>query len=294
MTFFFTFGDGATVSGGCIQSHTYPASTSRDVVAAGKARKLDTSYNFEGCAVDPFGASQCRARTVTINAPAPSCKPPTIGTLSAVGAASDKIDVSVSATDSGRVHFSAEFLGFACSYTATPDPLADKDVTGSGPTYSATLTVSNSNQCYKVHATAFSSCSTASATATPVIVDLSSFGAAPPGSLSRGLAPWSSDLAVQGGRLQVVVNGASASFPATGRAYGVASLADGENRVEAVLVESKGKAGLWRFDLMNSQAIAPGSIRVIAGDVVSIAATSVTFRLRGESGERIVFTFQKQ
>jgi hypothetical protein len=89
------------------------------------------------------------------------------------------------------------------------------------------------------------------------------------------------------------VNGASASFPGSGRAYGAASLADGDNRVEAVLVESAGKAGLWRFELMNSQAVVPGSLRVIAGDVVSIAPTSVTFRLRGVAGERIVFTFRK-
>jgi len=122
-----------------------------------------------------------------------------------------------------------------------------------------------------------------------------SFGFAPPGGiLSRDVTPWSSDLAVDGGRLQVVVNGSATSFPARGRAYGVASLVEGENRVEAVLVESAGRAGLWRFDLMSSQAVVPGSLRVIAGDVVSIASNSVTFRLRGESGERIVFTFQKQ
>ena len=74
----------------------------------------------------------------------------------------------------------------------------------------------------------------------------------------------------------------------------MASLVAGENRVEAVLVEAAGKPGLWRFDLMNAEAVVPGSLRVVAGEVVSIASSSLTFRLRGVAGERIVFTFQKQ
>jgi hypothetical protein len=32
----------------------------------------------------------------------------------------------------------------------------------------------------------------------------------------------------------------------------------------------------------------------MAGDVVSIAPTSVTFRLHGEVGERVVFTFAEK
>jgi hypothetical protein len=51
---------------------------------------------------------------------------------------------------------------------------------------------------------------------------------------------------------------------------------------------------LWRFDFMSSQAIAPGSIRVLAGDVASVGASSVTFHLKGAPGERIAFTFDKK
>src|SRR5262249_38323189 len=249
-------------------------------------------YGFQGCAVDNKGASQCRARTVTVNAP--SCPAPTIGPISATpNSFTMTIAASVNATDSGRVHFSANYLGVTCGYRNVPDPAADTDVTGSGPTYSATLATSMFSGCYEVHAVAFSSCSTATATAAPVNVNLfATF--VPPGSLSRGTTPWSSDLGIDGGRMQVVLNGASTTFPGSGRAYGLAPLVEGENRVEAVLVESGGKAGLWRFEFMNAQSVVPGSIHVIAGDVVTVASSSVTFRLRGESGERIVFTFQKQ
>src|SRR5205823_2658459 len=107
-------------------------------------------------------------------------------------------------------------------------------------------------------------------------------------------AGWSSDLTVEGGRLQVVVNATAVSYPGRGRAYGMGALVNGENRVEATVVEAAGKPGLWRFDLMNSQEVAPGSIHVIAGEVVSVAATSVTFRLHGTAGERVVFTFLKK
>jgi hypothetical protein len=92
----------------------------------------------------------------------------------------------------------------------------------------------------------------------------------------------------------VVVNGAAVSYPGRGRAYWTLALAEGENRIEATVVEAAGKPGLWRFDLMGSQAVESGSIHVIAGEVVSVAATSVTFRLHGTPGERVAFTFVKK
>ena len=48
--------------------------------------------------------------------------------------------------------------------------------------------------------------------------------------------------------------------------------------------------GLTQF----AKQVVPGSLRVIAGEVVSILPASVTFRLHGETGERVVFTFLKQ
>src|SRR6266545_5517475 len=66
LSFFFTFGDGSSASGSCIQTHTYAAAfrgTSRDL------RALDSSYTFEGSVVDPGGLSQTRTRTVIAQSP---------------------------------------------------------------------------------------------------------------------------------------------------------------------------------------------------------------------------------
>ena len=109
----------------------------------------------------------------------------------------------------------------------------------------------------------------------------------------RGAA-WESDLSVEGGRLQVIMNGSAVTYPEAGRAYGMGAFVEGAIRVEATLVDGRGKAGQWRFDFLDSQAIAPGSLHVVAGDVVSIAGGSITFRLKGTPGERIAFTFEKK
>ena len=296
LSFFFNFGDGAQVNnGGCSQSHTYPASSSLRGAASGP-RALDTSYSFQGCAVDPGSLSQCRTRTVVVT----SCGGTTIG----IDAPADNtcvfstsIPVSATATFASKVHFAADKIDCGSGFVILADA-ATADVSNSGSdTFSATLNVPTSFACYRIRATATNKCSGSTVDATPIRVEVTCPSCGCGGStreVARRTAAWSSDLSVEGGRLQLVVNGASATFPGRGRAYGVASLVEGENRVEALLVEGAGKGGLWRFDLMNSQAVVPGSLRAIAGDVVSIASSSVTFRLRGESGERIVFTFQKQ
>ena len=107
-------------------------------------------------------------------------------------------------------------------------------------------------------------------------------------------AGWSSDLSLEGGRLQVVVNGASPAFPANGRGFGRAHLVEGENRIEAVVVASAGKPGLWRIEITPPEAILEGSLRVVSGEAVLLGASSATFRLSGREGERIVFTFLKK
>ena len=48
------------------------------------------------------------------------------------------------------------------------------------------------------------------------------------------------------------------------------------------------------MDLSASEAIQAGTIRVLAGEIESIGATSVTFKLKGTAGERIAFTFLKK
>jgi hypothetical protein len=107
---------------------------------------------------------------------------------------------------------------------------------------------------------------------------------------TRGLS-WGSHLDVPEATGQIVVNGAAAVFAGPGRSTAVATGRIGENRVEAQLVQAAGKPGTWRFDLPTS-GLMPGSLRVLAGDVVSLSGESVVFRLSGRAGERVVFSFR--
>jgi len=108
---------------------------------------------------------------------------------------------------------------------------------------------------------------------------------------SRRLA-WNSELAVDGGTGQVVANGSAAVFASKGRSSAVASGRKGENRIEAQLVQGSGRPGTWRFELGPTPSFEAGSLRVIAGEVAQITGDAVVFRLKGQPGERVVFTFR--
>jgi len=101
---------------------------------------------------------------------------------------------------------------------------------------------------------------------------------------------WSSQLDVPGGAGQVVLNGLVAFFQGQGRAAASAATRPGTGRIEGHLVTAAGRPGTWRFDM--GGAVEPGSLRVVAGDVVSIGASAVVFRMSGRAGERIVFAFR--
>jgi hypothetical protein len=110
----------------------------------------------------------------------------------------------------------------------------------------------------------------------------------------------STALAVPEGEGQVVMNGSSASAVRQGLV--ATTVADagpgapegrrGVNHVEAVLVRGGGRPGTWRFELSGQASVKPGSLRVIAGAVALITGDSVVFRLQGNPGERVVFTFE--
>jgi hypothetical protein len=104
---------------------------------------------------------------------------------------------------------------------------------------------------------------------------------------------WVSQLDVPGGRGQIVLNGSEALFPGAGRVPVSARPRAGENRVEAQLVQAEGRAGLWRFELPAGSTVA-GSLRVIAGQVALVTGDAVVFRLKGQPGERVVFTFRNR
>jgi hypothetical protein len=104
---------------------------------------------------------------------------------------------------------------------------------------------------------------------------------------------WQSELSAPGASGQVVVDGTTAVFPSAGQESFATPLAPGAHRFEATLVGAgrSGAGARWRFDL-STLRVAPGSLRVVAGDVFQLGADAVVFRLRGRAGERVVFTFE--
>ncbi len=114
-----------------------------------------------------------------------------------------------------------------------------------------------------------------------------------PTGAARRLA-WASELDVEGGAGQIIANGQSAVFAGRGRSTAVATGRRGDNRVEAQLVQGSGRPGTWKFELSGTSSFQQGSLRVIAGDVALITSDSITFRLKGTPGERVLFTFKTQ
>jgi hypothetical protein len=97
------------------------------------------------------------------------------------------------------------------------------------------------------------------------------------------------DLGVPGAGGQMAVNGAQAGFVRAGRSELAVSGRPGENRVEAWLLSPDGRGGTWRFELRGAQ---PGSLRVLAGEVVAVSGDAIVFRVQGKSGERLGFSFR--
>jgi hypothetical protein len=291
LSYFFNFGDGSKTSGSCVESHTY----SSNFRATGDVKRQDRSYEAEACVVDTSNASACRTRTVNATNPPPPCNsaPPTITITSPTSGqcfGSSAIPVSANAPNATSVTFTATYIQF-CDGASLPGGSAT--VNGSTP-FSTTLNVTQGTGCYELNATATNSCTGATANAGPVDFDYNPYCGLPFASKDkpgRDLV-WSSDLGIEGARLQLVVNGGRSSFPSRGKSYGTAASIEGANRVEAMVVEGAGKAGLWRFDFLATSGV--GEIRVISGDVAQVSPSSVTFRLQGRVGERVVFTFQKR
>jgi PKD repeat protein len=66
----------------------------------------------------------------------------------------------------------------------------------------------------------------------------------------------------------------------------------GENTIEASIPAAMEQPGFWRFDFAGADGFVPGSIKVQSGVVTSVGSSSVVFRVSGEPGERIKFTFE--
>jgi hypothetical protein len=302
LNFFFNFGDGANSSDGCLVSHTY-SGTFR---GTGQLRKADRSYNAEACVVDESGASQCRTRTVNVQTTPPPttlapCGNPAIAISQPKNGQTVLCDVTVvvSTTNTDSVTACAESspcgsltaaqqaaIGAVASASQPPTCRA---LSQSGSTFSGDVPLPGGFGCFQVKATGTNSCGGGTASAGPVQVFNSCGSAIRKGEGSA--AVWSSDLKLDGGRLQVVVNGDSMTYPERGRTFGTSRLREGTNRMEATVVEAAGRAGSWRIDLSGSEAVEIGSLRVIAGEVESVSSSAITFKLKGFAGERVAFSF---
>lgn len=287
LQFRFTFGDGTSepYSANCTTNHTYT-----------NPNPLRAAVNFDAevCANDGL-SERCRTRTVTpvsrcerdnasptitIDAPSDGSTQPT--TVNAAATADDDVGLR-------QVQFVLKTYGVYCG-----SPFVIVAQRNLQPPFQTTFDTSPFFRCgyqpFTLEAIARDFCG--NETSTSVDFFVSSYArAASRGSVSRTTVV--SDLRVEGARGQVVLNGASASMPGFGRSFAMGVANAGENRVEATLVEASGRAGTWRFELL-SRNIAPGSLRVVAGDVVLVTENSVTFRLSGTPGERLVFTFQRK
>jgi hypothetical protein len=66
----------------------------------------------------------------------------------------------------------------------------------------------------------------------------------------------------------------------------------GKNTIEAFSTSQREGERFWRFDFSGSQHFAPGSLKIELGQVLTSDASSVVFRMSGEAGERVKFTYQ--
>lgn len=89
---------------------------------------------------------------------------------------------------------------------------------------------------------------------------------------------------------QVLLNGIALAPEAAGVTQWTVATKEGENRVEASF-GGDGRAGTWRFELAALPSLAPGSLRVLAGEAVLVSGDAIVFRVSGRAGDRVSFAF---
>jgi hypothetical protein len=105
-----------------------------------------------------------------------------------------------------------------------------------------------------------------------------------------GLA-WNIDLDVPGAIGQAVVDGQVVVTASGQRAQQSGRSREGDAVVAATLIKA-GQPGTWRFEAQPGESIEAGSLRVLQGDVVLLTPTAVVFRLKGDAGERVSFSYR--
>ena len=103
---------------------------------------------------------------------------------------------------------------------------------------------------------------------------------------------WLSELSAPATAGQVLANGQLAVSTPPGASAALLAVRPGENRVEAQLTLGAARPGLWRFTVQDPKRIEPGSLRAVLGEVALVTPDTIAFRLRGQPGETVAFTFR--
>jgi hypothetical protein len=223
------------------------------------------------------------APMVALAMPTPGWEADTGGTLG----------LSATATDAGgmdRVEFFAQEVdGGGDRRRLMPAPVMIGTASGKGPTYAMTWTSIPEGGCgvpWIVYAVAHDACGN-STTSEEVPGEVE--GSCDRPSTTRGLA-WSSQLTVEGAEASLVINEGGARPIGFGHSFGQApTRPTGPNRIELVVRQGAGRAGVWRFRFVGTSGWDPSTLNVLAGDVVSLTGDEIVFRLGGRPGERVVF-----
>jgi hypothetical protein len=103
---------------------------------------------------------------------------------------------------------------------------------------------------------------------------------------------WNVELVSAGAVGHAVVDGQVLVAASGRRVEAKAPRRQGESVVTATLVEAGGKAGTWRFEAAAGEALEPGSLHVLRGEVLLLTPTSVVFRVKGVVGEQVAFGYR--
>jgi hypothetical protein len=98
------------------------------------------------------------------------------------------------------------------------------------------------------------------------------------------------------GRGRILVDGTLAGALASGETLNLRrSTSSGVHRIEAVLTTREapsGEPGIWSFDFRNAPGVAVEELRVVEGSILATGPDTISFRLNGDPGERVLFDFR--
>jgi hypothetical protein len=294
LRFEYDFGDGGSGGGSCeSDSHTYSGEGSWTATACVSDRQPGADHkkccSFQVRAAFPTPTCDTIAPSVAITEP-----------TNGSSTGSSSVTVKATASDNGSV---ASVTFFATP--ASPPPLQASRSAGRrgarqsppGPITIGTDTTAPyevvwDNGCpygsFDLTAEAVDNCGNKT-TSKAVNIFISCGGELPGETQSLRSIQWSSQLEAAGSAGRVSLNGSLlASGP--GKQQGAARAKRDDNRVDGEVVQGGSRAGLWRFEL--SEGVAPGSVRVLAGDALEVSDSAVVFRIGGTTGERVSFVFR--